>query len=55
MCNSLGYLQVCATHAVANADDGPGHLGALDVDQVKEVSGVIEPASCGIVSTHLVI
>jgi hypothetical protein len=46
---------MCATHAVANADDGPGHLGALDIDQMKEVSGVIEPASCDIVSMHLMV
>lgn len=35
-----------AAHAVADADDGPRHLFALDVDEVEEVAGVVEPAGC---------
>ena len=42
----LGWesIQVCAAHAVTYTDDGPRHFFALDVDKVKEVSGVVEPA-----------
>ena len=35
---------MCTAHAVAYPDDGARHLFALDVDKVKEVSGVVEPA-----------
>ena len=41
-----------AAHAVSDADDGPGHLCPLDIDQVEEIARVIEPASCDIVSTN---
>jgi hypothetical protein len=51
LCVGLG-LQMGAAHAVSDADDGPGHLCPLDIDQVEEVARVIEPASCGIVSTN---
>lgn len=42
----LGWesIQMCTAHAVAYPDDGPRHFFALDVDKVKEVSGVVEPA-----------
>lgn len=35
---------MCAAHAVTYTDDGPRHFLALDVDKVKEVSGMVEPA-----------
>jgi hypothetical protein len=40
-----------ASHAMSDANNGPGHLSSLDIDQVEEVSRVVEPASCSRVRT----
>lgn len=41
-----GSLQLVAAHAVADADERAGHLGAEVVCHVKEVAGVIDPGGC---------
>lgn len=46
----IWLLQMSASHAVPDSDYGPGHFGTLDIDQMKEVSGVIEPARWYMVS-----
>jgi hypothetical protein len=38
--------QLSAAHAVADSDNWTGHFLALDVDEMEQISGVIEPASC---------
>jgi hypothetical protein len=39
-------LQLCAAHAVTDADQRVRHLVALQVDQVRQVPCVVKPAGC---------
>jgi len=46
-------LQVSTSHAMPDANDGPGHFSPLDIDQVEEVPRVVKPARCSIISIVL--
>lgn len=39
-----------ASHAVSDSDDWPGHFSPLDVDEMKQVARVVEPACWLVVS-----
>lgn len=41
-----GISQLIAAHAVADANEGPRHLGAEVVGHVEEVAGVVDPGGC---------
>lgn len=43
------------THAMPDSNDRTGNLIALQVDETEKISGMIEPASCGIVSMAAII
>lgn len=41
-----GISQLVTAHAVADANEGPRHLGAEVVGHVEEVAGVVDPGGC---------
>ena len=41
--------QMSTTHAMTDSNDRTGHLITLQVDKIEKISGMIEPAGCGMV------